>query len=94
MEPYESPHYRVANTRSRDFLDAYLHYGPCTAVKLAAEERQAAARHWAALWSATHPVRARTPGPWRRWLGARLVLAGTRLQGMPSMRADPTPAAG
>jgi hypothetical protein len=94
MEPYESPHYRTTKTRPRDFLDAYLHYGPCAAAKLAADERQAAARHWAAVWSAALPVQARTPGAWRRWLGVRLVRAGTRLHGSPPLAAELTPTTG
>jgi hypothetical protein len=92
MDPYESPHYRAATARPRAFRDAYLYYGPFAATKLEADERHEKARHWAALWSATHPVRARAPGAWRCWLGTLLVRAGTRLQGLPPRAAEPAPA--
>jgi hypothetical protein len=97
MNRYDSPHYPVSHARSRDWLDVFV-AGPYIATHIAthiaAEERHAKARQWAAIRSAAPQVGAREPGPWRRWFGARLVRAGTRLQGLPPRAAAPTPAAG
>ena len=93
MDRYDSPHYRVSHARSRDFLDVFL-AGPYIVPQLAAEERLARAMRWSAIRTAAPQIGAREPGRWRRWLGARLVGAGTRLQGLPPRVPAPTAATG
>jgi hypothetical protein len=86
----------AARTRSaarpREALDEWGCYGALAGAILAADERHEQTRQWGALWRTTHSVRAQRPGAWRRWLGTFLVRAGTRLQGLPLIPVNATPA--
>jgi hypothetical protein len=93
MYPYEAPHHKAADARSRHLLDTIVACGPYAAHMLAAEERRQEAEHMAALWAATHAARERTPGAGRRWLGTLLVRLGGRLLGAPSAPLAPDPGA-
>ena len=76
----------------REVLDVWHCYGALTVDKIAADERHEQIRRWTALWKTTRSVRARRPGAWRRGLGTVLIRAGTRLQGLPAIPANATPA--
>jgi hypothetical protein len=76
----------------REVLDEWGCYGALAGAILAAGERHQQTRQWAAFWRPTRSVRAQSPGAWRRWLGTFLVQAGTRLQGLPSIPVNATPA--
>jgi hypothetical protein len=86
----------AARTRSaagpREVLDVWRCYGALAVDKIAADERHEQTRQCAALWNTTRSVRVRRPGAWRRRLGTFLVRAGTRLQGLPSIPVNATPA--
>lgn len=90
MDPYERTNSRTAERQTRYLLDTIHAFGPLAGQYLAEEERRRDARQWAAVWSATHEARQRTPGIWRRRVGARLVRAGTRLQRVPTPRGAET----
>jgi hypothetical protein len=94
MDRDETPHYRVNRSHARHPLDTILCYGPAAGAMIAAAERQERERQRAALWSAAHPVSARRSVAWKRWLGSRLVRAGTRLQGLPPLGVDLSTAGG
>jgi hypothetical protein len=93
MDRYESSYHKAADARMHHVLDTIRDCGPFAPQMLAAEERWREAEQWAAVRSATHTTRERTPGAWRRSLGTLLVRAGIRLQGaVPAATADMTQA--
>ena len=91
-----SAHYTAADAYLHHALETSVNGGPLAGRVRAAEERQQAAQSWTAVRAATHATRRRTPGAGRRWLGAILVRAGSRLRGAsaPSLAPDPGAVAG